>query len=138
MFRYIAVVWNGAAASETAVVQRVRQQLALSPLNWSAVFEAPGLLVLCSECGVASRRAHQLDDDAGVIVGALFPDTALGSAATESIRASRGRKLCESYWGRYVAFLRESNGRRSWVVRDPSGVLPCFRMRASGAEVFFS
>jgi asparagine synthase (glutamine-hydrolysing) len=83
-----------------------------------------------------------------VVLGKLFerpgnsPSTAaplfLDEARTRAIMDSRGRHLVERYWGRYVAFLHDDAAATSWVLRDPSGGLPCLTVRFGGVRLYFS
>jgi asparagine synthase (glutamine-hydrolysing) len=84
----------------------------------------------------------------GVVLGKLFersgngPSTAaplaLNESRTRAIVTSRGRQLVERYWGRYVAFLHDEAAQTSWVLRDPSGGLPCLTVRFGGVRIYFS
>src|SRR6185312_2815444 len=63
---------------------------------------------------------------------------ALSEAESRAMQDSNGRHLIESYWGRYVAFLHDAQARATWVLRDPSGGLPCYFVRCRGVDVYFS
>jgi asparagine synthase (glutamine-hydrolysing) len=56
----------------------------------------------------------------------------------EQIAASRGRWLIEHTWGNYVAVLCEAASDRNWVLKDPTGDLPCFRTCFRGVQVVFA
>ena len=94
-----------------------------------------------------SSELHGLGGQ-GVVLGKLFerstgsPSCAapLTFAATRTRRIldSRGRELIDRYWGRYLAFLHDEAGHTSWVLRDPSGGLPCLTVRFGGVRVYFS
>lgn len=83
-----------------------------------------------------------------MVLGKLFerpgssPSTAaplfLDKSRTGAIKDSRGRHLVERYWGRYVAFLHDDASATSWVLRDPSGGLPCLTVRFGGVRLYFS
>ncbi|MFN3630920.1 MAG: asparagine synthase-related protein, partial [Casimicrobiaceae bacterium] len=88
-----------------------------------------------------------LQDGVGVILGKLFRHAELDSTAAPSaiiasldaprILESKGRTLVDNFWGRYVAFLQDAPGA-ILVIRDPSGALPCFRLRHHGVSIVFS
>jgi asparagine synthase (glutamine-hydrolysing) len=59
-------------------------------------------------------------------------------ADSRAMLDSDGRHLIESFWGRYVAFLHDAQAGATWVVRDPSGGLPCYLARCRGVDVYFS
>jgi len=95
-----------------------------------------------------SCLAHELAEGEGVVLGNLFarsqqgvstaaPPT-LGAADSRAILDTNGRHLIESFWGRYVAFLHDAAAGAAWVVRDPSGGLPCYLARCRGVDVYFS
>ncbi|MBE1527937.1 asparagine synthase (glutamine-hydrolyzing) [Sphingopyxis sp. OAS728] len=77
---------------------------------------------------------------AGCIAGYLFRRespcgriTELDPSAQQRIIATRGASLLDEYWGGYVALFIEPNGGVH-MLRDPSGMLPCYVAR-SGASV---
>ncbi len=91
-----------------------------------------------------------LENKAGVVLGRLFErnaghdtsgpvfDPVFDDGETERVVRSRGRRLVERYWGHYVAFLQSGDGQEQYVLRDPTGGLPCFRLDAGGIEVIVS
>jgi asparagine synthase (glutamine-hydrolysing) len=97
---------------------------------------------------VGSTEPHDLHGGVGVVLGKLFersgngPSTAaplaLNESRTRAIVTSRGRQLVDRYWGRYVAFLHDEAAQTSWVLRDPSGGLPCLTVRFGGVRIYFS
>ena len=107
-----------------------------------------GLFVGYAGARVGSTEPHDLHDGAGVVLGKLFerpgnsPSTAapltLNESRTRAIMASHGRQLVDRYWGRYVAFLHDDAAKTSWVLRDPSGGLPCLSVRFGGVRIYFS
>ena len=50
----------------------------------------------------------------------------LGGDATAQILATECQALIDDYWGRYVAIVRDEVAGRTYVLRDPTGTLPCF------------
>ncbi|ALJ15624.1 asparagine synthase-related protein [Sphingopyxis macrogoltabida] len=78
--------------------------------------------------------------DRGFIVGPLFRREASSTRVTDLDPAERrgilktgGRALLANYWGGYVALLIAEDGTPS-VLRDPSGMMPCY-MRRDGAYI---
>lgn len=78
--------------------------------------------------------------DRGCIIGALFrrelPPTRvtdLDPAERRHISETGGGALLANYWGGYVALLIADDGTPS-VLRDPSGMMPCY-MRRDGAYI---
>jgi asparagine synthase (glutamine-hydrolysing) len=107
-----------------------------------------GLFVGYAGSRVGSTEPHELHGGAGVVLGKLFersgngPSTAaplaLDESRTRTILDSRGRQLVDRYWGRYVGFLHDEADKTTWVVRDPSGGLPCLTVRFGGVRLYFS
>lgn len=62
-----------------------------------------------------------------------------GLAAQEqaAVVRSGGASLLASHWGRYVAVVRQPSGR-VFVLRDPTGALPCLLAGHHGVWVLFS
>ncbi|HEV2271328.1 MAG TPA: asparagine synthase-related protein [Steroidobacteraceae bacterium] len=148
MFRYVAFVWNDqdAAARESALALLQRHGAAES--GWQVALRGSGAEVRYAKTGTGSCSAHILAEGGGVVLGNLFArsqegvstaaPTALGAADSRALLDSNGRHLIESFWGRYVAFLHDGPAHATWVVRDPSGGLPCYLVRCRGVDVYFS
>jgi asparagine synthase (glutamine-hydrolysing) len=105
--------------------------------------------VLCAGARAGSNQVHRLNGAAGVLLGTVFApctersDSALpkkhfSSEASQQIVATGCRSLIRSCWGRYVAFARDTATRRSYVLRDPTGGIPCYRTSLRGVDVYFS
>jgi asparagine synthase (glutamine-hydrolysing) len=80
--------------------------------------------------------------DSGCVVGTLFrrngmaePLTVIGAAEAAGISTSRGQALLRGYWGGYVAAVAGSKSVR--ILRDPSGLFPCYFVR-HGDFTFFA
>lgn len=76
--------------------------------------------------------------DRGFIVGALFRRDVPATRVTDldpderhRILETGGTALLANYWGGYVALLIADNGTLS-VLRDPSGMIPCYMRRDAG------
>lgn len=116
--------------------------------GWITAFVGSGISV---HCNVASddfgNRLYPLDGQHGVVIGRLFAradvsGTAVGTVEltqgyTRSAVASGGRSLMEQFWGRYVAFLCDREADRTWVLRDPTGALPCYVTRRGDVDIYF-
>lgn len=84
-----------------------------------------------------------LPDNMGFVVGTLFhrygPSRAidtLSASEAEAIRTTKGQHLIDRYWGKYVAIIRFEGG--FFVLRDPSGMLPCLYVRSAKAIILAS
>jgi len=147
MYSYVAVTWNVQSIDCAQRAARVRQQVALLP-GFELVLSAPGLFIverlgLRSACG-----ACLLPHGEGAILGTLFVYPAAGEVpkrrrflatdeASDIVRTG-GADLIAKYWGRYVAFVRIPHTNTHIVIRDPSGMLPCFLVADHGIQVWFS
>ena len=144
MYRFIALAWNDEDQPRTAAAQRLAQRIRSMTSDWQSVLDLPGLRVFHARGAGSARRAYPLAGTAGVVLGKLFDDsfrpadTEFGDAETGRLLASEGRRLIERYWGHYVAFLSAADSGRRFVLRDPTGGLPCYVTRASGVDVFLS
>jgi asparagine synthase (glutamine-hydrolysing) len=90
-----------------------------------------------------------LPRSAGVILGTLFEPckegvdaprrkTVFSATETDRILSTGCRSLVTDYWGRYVAFAHDASQRRSYILRDPSGGLPCLHASFRGIDLYFS
>jgi asparagine synthase (glutamine-hydrolysing) len=151
MFRYVGLVWNVSdPSSEDSATRWIRRLMQASP-GWRCVLNAPGVQVFCRTGPVnTALTAHPLAHGAGVVLGTVFHrlqasdstdiagDPTFTDKDTDRIVEAHGRVLLESYWGRYVAFITSANQRTTWVVKDPTGRLPCFTTQSAGVTVVFS
>ncbi|WP_161965747.1 asparagine synthase C-terminal domain-containing protein [Steroidobacter cummioxidans] len=149
MFRYLALAWNVDATQQCAAAQLLIDRLTARPKPWGRIEQSKGLCVLHRNFRQGSLDVQALPDQRGVLIGASFErlnDVTDDSAAprfrptvqqSEQIIASRGRWLVEHTWGNYVALLRDPAANRTWVLKDPTGSLPCFVTSFHGVQVIF-
>ena len=146
MFRYIALAWSESQTQSAAVAQKL--SLAWQhKLTWQAALVRPGLHVFATGASRGINEVWPLQDGVGVVLGKLFrradfdstpaPSAIITSLDASRILESKGRTLVGNFWGRYVAFLQDASGS-TLVMRDPSGALPCFRLRHQGVWIVFS
>jgi asparagine synthase (glutamine-hydrolysing) len=148
MFSFIALSSN--SADGTAQADRLAELLQQEGMPWREVLHAPGLRVFCKGLRAGSNDVYRLHGDAGVVLGTLFERHAdpleegpaklarFDEARSRQVIDTRGRLLIDAYWGRYVAFLRDRNTPAQWVIRDPTGNLPCYRSCYEGVSIFYS
>lgn len=146
MFRYIALAWDKHQPESHAIGLALSRRLALQG-HWQPALQQPGLQVLCTGAVTGSNEAYPLHAAQGVVLGKLFGlcdltqgspgPIVLGPRETDALQTSSGRALVRDYWGRYVCFMRQPSGE-ILLIRDPSGTLPCFRMRHRGVHIVFS
>jgi asparagine synthase (glutamine-hydrolysing) len=158
VFRYVAFVWDDADLAARASAGRLSDLLradlpkgdrpSAGESRWNTVLDGKGLRVFCAGVREGSSEAYTLRNGGGVILGKLFergqgaPSRAAplspGEEESRRIVASRGRRLIDSYWGRYVAFVHEDEARVTRVIVDPSATLPCLSTRLADVHVYFS
>jgi asparagine synthase (glutamine-hydrolysing) len=144
MPRFLALVWN---AEDAAITERTRgllaRFLAHSP-QWHVALDREGLVVCCparaDDCHVLAAD-HPKNGAGAVIFGKLFDQRCapvdLRTQDGARIVRSAGRVLIDEYWGQYVAFVKGENPSQSWVLRDPSGGVPCQYTSLRGTDVYF-
>jgi asparagine synthase (glutamine-hydrolysing) len=148
MFRYVGFVWNDQDPAAREAARTLLQRQAAAAPEWRVMLRGKGVEVRCARTEGDSCAAYELAERDGVVLGNLFarspegvstaaPQT-LGAADSRALLDTNGRHLIESFWGRYVAFLHDAHARVTWVVRDPSGGLPCYVVRCRGVDVYFS
>lgn len=148
MFRYVAFVWNDSDPLARGAATELARQFSERSPEWNKVLERNGLRVYCADVRPGSSEPHAMHGAAGVVLGKLFRSR-LGASSVSAplelpeeesrqIVASGGRRLIESYWGRYVAFIHDEASRSTRVLRDPSGTLPCFSASFERVQVYCS
>jgi asparagine synthase (glutamine-hydrolysing) len=148
VFRFVAFVWNDADPAARASATLLSGRLRVGTSRWNQVLDGKGLRVLCAGVRPGSSEPYTLDHGAGVVLGKLFErgrgapsrsaPLALGERESREIVASRGRRLIDEYWGRYVAFVHDGEAATTQVIVDPSATLPCFSTRLAGVHLYFS
>jgi asparagine synthase (glutamine-hydrolysing) len=150
MLRYLGMMWDDASPQQHEAAQLIAPRLRKLWPTWREEFSAPGVHVFCAGAHGGSQQIHRLGDSAGVVIGTLFarhqdifsnaPDEQLqlGMDRSAAILQSRGRWLIENSWGNYVAFGRMAADGSAWVLKDPTGPLPCLRTSFRGVTIFFS
>jgi asparagine synthase (glutamine-hydrolysing) len=148
VFRYVAFVWNDQDPAVRESARVLLQRHSASGQDWHVALSGSGAEVRYAKSGTATCAAYVLTDGGGVVLGSLFARSQegvstpapqeLGAADSRALLDSDGRHLIESFWGRYVAFLHDAPARATWVVRDPTGGLPCYLVRCRGVDIYFS
>jgi asparagine synthase (glutamine-hydrolysing) len=153
MFRFVAMMWDEQSPQLTAAASDLEQNLKRSAPGWERVFACSGARVWLADRSPCFG-AHLFCDAAGVVLGEAFAnaaDLSSGMAAfdakfnrKETLEAleSRGRSLVTKFWGNFVALLvkREQDGDNGvrYLLKDPSGTLPCHFAESNGVQVIFS
>lgn len=153
MLRYLAFAWDYCNTSHIEAAKELSQRQRQRGSEWQTVFEGHGLVVFCPGADRQPRDVHSLGNSRGVVLGSLFRRhsacTCADAATADSpipcvlqerdhsdISISRGRRLVDDFWGRYVAFVAGENS--SSILKSPVGNLPCFYSRHRGVVILFS
>lgn len=149
MFRYMAFAWNASQDAQAEIAQQLAARLQLTTPGWTGALVLPGLKIFHCGTHAGSSEALALSRNAGVILGTMFEPCGDGTAAplrkriftaaqTDRILSTGCRSLISDYWGRYVAFAHDATQRRTYILRDPTGGLPCLNTSHHGVELYFS
>ncbi len=153
MHRYIAFAWNHQSAEKTSLAKTLLRRLHSTLPEWQCALDTEGLHVYHSGDSARSSRTYVLKQSAGVILGRLFErrekldgtdsdcsvkDVTFDRQETTKIRDTKGRRLIDNYWGRYVAILTKSGGSGARVLRDPTGAMPCLLTKFEGIDIVCS
>lgn len=150
MFRFMAFVWDSRNHSATERAHRLSGRLTASCDGWISSISAPGVQVFCKGMRPGASTIYPLHNDSGVVLGSLWarqsdlrdptaPRPAeLDELETRLILESGGRRLTDRFWGRYVALLHDRTLERTWILRDPTGCLPCYLCAWNGVTIAFS
>jgi asparagine synthase (glutamine-hydrolysing) len=152
MIRYVGILWEPSAAACDIEARRLLGRLGQGTIRWTPAALRDGFQIYyATDPFVAqdsSAGAYPLHRGAGAVLGTLFHRSSDGSDITgrpafdekvsEQVVRSKGRYLTEAYWGRYVAFLFDDLQRSRYVLRDPTGGLPCFMTQRCGVTFVFS
>jgi asparagine synthase (glutamine-hydrolysing) len=150
MFRYIALIWNSADPREFEAVQLIERRIAERVPALQQRFKANGLRISCSEADRSGLTIYPVGTHSGLVLGRLFrrssdindncpaPEGTFESTDEERLIASKGRSLVTQYWGDYVAFLVDKSSAAKWIIKDPTGNLPCFRTSWRDVDIVFS
>ncbi|MFT4077480.1 MAG: asparagine synthase-related protein [Asticcacaulis sp.] len=132
--RYLALVATASDQFEAMARQVVAQH------GFTPVYMSDFLCVLVGNEDVEATT-HMAG---GVAVGHLFSKTA-GSPHIKRIeapevkqgKASAGASLLNTVWGGYVSFVEPEGGAIA-IMRDPSGLMPCYYVRVGDSVVIGS
>lgn len=140
MYRYVVLIWNPANDSSTAAANRLLEKCSERPGNWTRALHTQGLVVLHSGVEGSSCTTTLLAHAGGAICGRIFNrgNDAQPEVAPMRELAQGARTLLDDYWGRYVAVMRDRESGEVQILRDPTGVMPCFITRLDDVHIVFS
>lgn len=147
MHRYFVFIWDKGDSESVGRIASLQHSLLSSP-PWEGAYVASGVLVIHEPPNQRSASVHPLAGDQGVILGTVFHrmvdglskphDGAFTESETSLILGSAGRHLVRSYWGTYIAVMRDRNSGTCSLLRDPTANLACYYAKCGDTHVFFS
>jgi len=148
MYRYFVLVWNPRDLKAAVSARALSERMVSVASGWVRAFEAEGICAFHAGLGEGASATFLLDHGAGAVFGRIFnrdiEDTATARRVefdhTESLKIVQtgGRRLIERYWGRYVALIQDAGTSETWILRDPSGAMPCLLSTYQGVNLVFS
>lgn len=145
MYRYCVILWNVADAGAAASARFVAGRLQRASGEWDLMLDAEGMIAFHAGGDSGSCETRMLSRGGGAVFGRLFrkgheleSSRPLNQDESTRVVASRGAHLLSHYWGRYVAVGRDAQSNETFVLRDPSGGLPCFITCWQGVTLVFS
>jgi asparagine synthase (glutamine-hydrolysing) len=146
VLRFIALISDSSEPAAHAGAQLTSALAAAS--GWLRIQLGPRAAVFYKNERGEPGEIQLLPGQGGVILGWLFEKPDAGQAVARRVEldqqrsiaivASAGRTLIDRYWGRYVAYLHDPESRSTYVLRDPTGHVPCFRCTFRGVSLYFS
>ncbi|MBB6091223.1 asparagine synthase (glutamine-hydrolyzing) [Povalibacter uvarum] len=148
MFRYLAFIYEPSSPVQSRFMRHAQMVLSAHQ-QWSAAAACNGLQVWSAGGHPSRLHAAALPGEAGVVLGSVFrrlpiedPEPAPRAHWTEPLAAelvqTRGDLLLTYFWGNYVAVLNDRESGSTFVLKDPTGDLPCIQCRQSDVTILFS
>jgi asparagine synthase (glutamine-hydrolysing) len=148
VYRYLALIWNPADQQASSAALLLAQRLQSASAQWGRALDAQGLAIFHAGLGEGASQTRLFHHGAGCVLGRAFSrnlQTRISAlrvdfdiVETTEIIHTGGRRLFERYWGRYVAVVHDAATGETWVLRDPTGGLPCLLMTYRGVNIVFS
>jgi asparagine synthase (glutamine-hydrolysing) len=150
MFRYLGMVWDESSPQQQETAQLIAARLRKLSPAWRQEYCASGMQVFCAGARDTALQLHRVGGHGGIVIGSLLersrdlfspaPAQQLRFDArhSEAFVHSRGKWLIDHAWGDYVAFGHDAANGYKWVLKDPTGLLPCLRTEFRGVSIFFS
>jgi asparagine synthase (glutamine-hydrolysing) len=148
MLHFVALLWQKADPAKCEAAQRLLRRFQARSPQWRLACHADGLAALFTITGGPTvDQPYLLPDHVGVVFGRLFertysagcvpPQIVIDERRGSQIVTSGGAALIEEYWGQYMAFVHDESARLSWVLRDPTGGVPCLTIEIEGVDIYF-
>ena len=148
MYHFVALLWNAEDPAARDRATQLDQRFSRSALPWEHAVSTNGLSVYTLPPTDPGLRSYVLPGNTGVVLGRLFaadlshphlpPPEQVDESTTREIVRTAGQHLIRSFWGGYVALLRDSGRNCAVAIRDCSGKIPCYYTRSGGVTIAFA
>jgi len=144
------MVWDPAIPQQQETARMLAERLRQLSPAWREEFSSSGMQVFCAGARDQALQLHLVGNQGGIVLGSLLarsrdlfsPAPAeqlrFDAAQSQAFVQSRGRWLIDNAWGEYVAFGHDDANGYKWVLKDPTGSLPCLSTEFQGVSIFFS
>ncbi len=78
--------------------------------------------------GLAFRKSNEEEDH----------DLDLSADEFQQVMRSNGSFLCDHFWGQYIFIGYDLEAEKYLIIRDPTGMVPCYESAKMGGHIFFS
>ncbi len=146
-YPYIAILWTTENSLQTHHVETLITKIR-HDAQWYPTLSRDGIAVFTRKPHATFLDAYPLAGKAGIILGTLFRqgggsrlslrEIAEDADLAECCLRSRGAHLTKSYWGCYVALLSHPQADDWSIVRDCSGMIPCYYTSKQGITIAFA
>jgi asparagine synthase (glutamine-hydrolysing) len=152
MPEYVALIWDSCDSDAAFRVGRMKSSLRQFRPNWTTAIDHHGMfLVHAPLCWPNVDTSYPLVGGRGSIMGRLFERAYLeggGRCAPRPVifddKISRaivdtgGMALRDKFWGRYIGFLSDVDTQKKYVLRDPTGTIPCQETTIDRISCYFA
>lgn len=147
MHRYFAFICNDGDSRGMVEATALACKLRARDSTWEVTFQSGGLLVLQAGQQRGRFQSYCAPQKGGIVIGKLFrrrdedqidlSDVKLADEDITNSVDSKGRSFGAAFWGRYVAFLLNSQGT-CVAMRDPSGAVPAYYSQLGRVTAVYS
>ncbi len=142
MTPYVAMLWDLSNPTANASAAALSQRFRAENSSFETGFSAPGITLYSRRQYNGRNQITLLPDARGAIVGAYFKDLEASlstyGSESEAFRFSGALDFVTRHWGSYVGFFNDHELGRTFVIRDCSGMIPCYRTSVGPIELVFS
>jgi asparagine synthase (glutamine-hydrolysing) len=151
VFRYLAFTWNEEDESQRQTASLLQSKVVQQREQWRTALSCPGVSVFTTGETPGVAECIRLGNGDAVLLGTVFEQWPTDSQEEgtpgqprfdpermQQIITCGARTLTQTCWGRYVAVVHDRAARRTWILRDPSGGLPCLHTTFRGTTIFYS